>query len=70
MSDPIGASNARAMGNYGLASSLSGRPNLDSYGDDDMPEPPSPAEYRRKLKWRVLRWTVAALLFLAVIYHI
>ena len=70
MGDPIGASNARAMGNYGLASSLNGGTDLDSYGDDDMPPPPTRAEYRRRLIWRIVRWTIVALLFLAVIYHI
>lgn len=70
MGDPIGATNDRAMGNYGLATSLDGDPGLDSYADGDYPAPPSRAEYRRRLKWRIVRWAIVALLFLAFLYHV
>ena len=65
MGDPLRAGDAWAMGNLGLSSALSGDPDLDSYGDEDIGDPVP----RSRWRWRLLRWSLAAGSYMAFVNH-
>jgi hypothetical protein len=59
------ASDAWAMGNFGLSTVLRNEPVVDSYGDEDAGAP----VLHSRLRWRLMRWAMVAGGFLAYVNH-
>lgn len=71
MSNSVRASDAWAMGNLGLSTKLRNEADLDQDGYETGAEP-GDVEYVPwlvRMRWKLVRWTLAAGVFVAYINH-
>lgn len=69
MGDPLQASNAWAMGNVGLSTSLQGATDFDSYDDEDLSDEITRPIWVVRLRGRLIRWSLGIGVFLAWANH-